>query len=177
MFYFRFKIPAMADGSPVTYSPGWCGTRDQCACNEKSLYYNDRELWGLGQAEGDFVPPDVEVVDEKTALEILATAKDEDGVFFGEKLDNRWLPETVKEDFVEASEKVQAESTSEKVAVDTFARFCPICHKTVCYVVTYQDGSVKVVQDGKAVVDGIKAAALYLTCPSGHKVKVSTDGR
>jgi hypothetical protein len=94
MFYFKFKIPTMPDGSVVTYSPGWCGTRDKCAQNEKGLLYNDKELWGIGQAEGDFVPDDVEVLSEKTALKLIAEADDTDEmVFKGEKILARYIPE------------------------------------------------------------------------------------
>jgi hypothetical protein len=74
MFYFKFQIPNMTNGDVVRYSQGWCGTRDKCAQNEKGIYYNDKERWGIGIAEGSFVPPDVEVVDAKKALELMGVA-------------------------------------------------------------------------------------------------------
>ena len=75
MFYFRFQIPTNKDGSVATYSPGWCGTRDKCALNEKGLLYNDKERWGIGQAEGDFVPPDVEVLTKEQVISVFKTQK------------------------------------------------------------------------------------------------------
>ncbi len=90
MYYFKFEIPRMPDGKVVTYSPSWCGTRPKCALNEKGLLYNDKERWGIGQSEGTFIPPDVEVIPEAEALKILAEAKDEPEVFTGEKLIHRW---------------------------------------------------------------------------------------
>jgi hypothetical protein len=125
MFYFRFDIPVNADGTTVSYSPGWCGTREQCALNEKGIYYNDKERWGIGIAEGKFVPPDVEVVDANKVAELmgitLTTAvaaeapieMDAEGVlkidsktvelpeitdekvFYGTKLRDRYLPQAV----------------------------------------------------------------------------------
>jgi hypothetical protein len=71
MFYFKFKIPTHKDGTPVMYSPGWCGTREKCAVNEKGLFYNDIEHWGIGQADGEYVPDDVEVLKESVALEYI----------------------------------------------------------------------------------------------------------
>jgi hypothetical protein len=79
MFYFKFAIPVQPDsvtkdnpdGTTVTYSPGWCGTRDKCALKEKGIYYNDKERWGIAIAEGSFVPPDVEVVDAGKVAELM----------------------------------------------------------------------------------------------------------
>lgn len=71
MFYFKFQIPNNEDGSVCTYSPGWCGTRDRCALNEKGILYHDEERWGIGQAEGDFVPDDVEVLEEQDVIDLI----------------------------------------------------------------------------------------------------------
>jgi hypothetical protein len=90
MFYFKFEIPNNKDGTVVTYSPGWCGTRDKCALNETGLLYNDEEGWGVGQAEGDFIPPDVEVLTEKEALKLVKAADSTNPkVFTGLKLKYR----------------------------------------------------------------------------------------
>lgn len=90
MYYFRFEIPTNEDGSVVTYSPGWCGTRDRCARNEKGILYNDEEGWGIGQAEGDYVPDDVKVLTEKEALKIVDAADATNPkVFVGLKLKYR----------------------------------------------------------------------------------------
>ena len=91
MFYFKFDIPTNKDGSVVTYSPGWCGTRDKCAKNEKGILYNDEERWGIGQAEGDFIPPDVTVLTEKDALKLVDAADSTNPkVFKGDKLARRY---------------------------------------------------------------------------------------
>ncbi len=90
MYYFRFEIPLNSDGTRVSYSPVWCGTRERCAKNEKGLLYNDKEGWGIGEADGDFVPPDVTILTKGKAIQILSEVKDEEGVFFGDKLAHRW---------------------------------------------------------------------------------------
>ena len=157
MYYFKFTIPKNKDGSTATYSPGWCGTRDKCALNEKGLLYNDKELWGIGQAEGDYIPDDVEVLDEKTALSIIAEAKDEDKVYFGEKLANRWNPEVVVED--KEQEPVLTENGEVDYARDTKkAVFCPICHKFIMWL-----------------PENIVAKTINLTCPVGHKVNLTSE--
>ena len=77
MFWFRFKIPDNEDGTVVTYSSGWCGTRDRCAQNEKGILYHDKERWGIGQAEGDYIPDDVEVL---TKEEVVGVIKSQAGI-------------------------------------------------------------------------------------------------
>jgi len=73
MYYFKFEIPTNADGTTVSYSPGWCGTRPYCAEGEKGLYYNDKERWGLAIAQGNFVPPDVEVIKSDKVAELMGS--------------------------------------------------------------------------------------------------------
>ncbi len=112
MFYFKFKIPKMPDGSPVLYSPNWCGTRDRCAKNERGLLYNDKEYWGIGQAEGEYIPSDVEVLSKEDTIKLISSlfnispneinitndaqvifrvpVDDIEGVYVGEKLAHRW---------------------------------------------------------------------------------------
>lgn len=230
MFYFKFKIPTNKDGTVATYSPGWCGTRDKCAKNEKGLLYNDKELWGIGQADGDYIPDDVEVVTKESVINLIRNnvvlVKDgtnevvdvnsyditissdgmvnftskiaviehgldgstkefdwngkliskEEQVYFGEKLANRYLPETIKEEIEDTPESLKEESkVANKIVADTFAQSCPICHKMVAYVVKYEDGSCKIVQNGRTLIDGIKAKEINLMCPDNHKVKVVID--
>jgi hypothetical protein len=174
MYYFKFTIPKNKDGSVATYSPGWCGTRDKCALNEKGLLYNDKELWGIGQADGDYIPDDVEVLEEAEALGTLTTMamkRNLDGIYFGEKLERRYDPETIKEEIEDTPESLKEESkVAKRVVVDTFAQSCPICHKMVAYVVKYEDGSCKIVQNGRTLIDGIKAKEINLMCPDNHKV-------
>lgn len=93
MYYFKFEIPKNADGSRVSYSPGWHGTMPKCPMKVTVLLYNDKEGFGIAQTEDTFVPPEVTVITKNEAEKILAEAKDEEGVYFGEKLANRWLLE------------------------------------------------------------------------------------
>ncbi len=97
MYFFKFEIPVTKEGNRVSYSPDYCGTRDHCAKNEKALLYNDEEGWGIGTAEGDFIPPDVKVISQEDAEKIILTADNENvKVYFGDKLLNRWKPETIE---------------------------------------------------------------------------------
>jgi len=95
MYYFKFEIPTNADGSRVTYSPGWHGTMPKCSKNVKVLLYNDKEGYGIAKTEDTFIPKEVEVITEKIALGIVAKATDEEGVFFGDKLVTRWDAEVL----------------------------------------------------------------------------------
>lgn len=185
MFYFKFKIPNNADGTVVTYSPGWCGTRDKCALNEKALLYNDKERWGIGHAEGDFIPPDVDIIDEKTALALIAEAKDGPEVFTGEKLAHRWdtpiKPEPVKPDDInhkgeaclyKSNQTCQQGycascwlflqlSTTPKTNNGSMAFWCNECQHV--YTVNY---SLPV----ELIAANIN---LSVTCPKGHKGTIS----
>jgi len=95
MNYFRFKIPTNEDGSRVSYSPNWHGTMPKTPKNVTVLLCNDKEGYGIAQTEDTFIPPEVLQITELTAKDILAKAKDEDGVYFGKKLTNRWLTEVL----------------------------------------------------------------------------------
>ena len=95
MYYFVFQIPVNKDGSRISYSPEWHGTIERCPEGVKVLLYNDKEGYGITQTEDNavLVHPDLKVITEEEAKKILAEIKDEEGVFFGEKLANRWLLE------------------------------------------------------------------------------------
>jgi len=93
MYYFRFEIPVMADGSRVTYSPGWHGTLVRCPSDVTVLLYNDKEGYGIAQTEDTFVPKEVSELKDAEAIKIVAESVDEDGVYFGDKLVDRWKPE------------------------------------------------------------------------------------
>ncbi len=95
MYFFRFEIPTNADGSRVTYSPGWHGTLPHCPANVTVLLYNDKEGYGIAKTEDTFVPKEVTVITEEEALTLLATVKDEEQVYSGEKLADRWNPEAI----------------------------------------------------------------------------------
>jgi hypothetical protein len=94
------------------------------------------------------VPDEVEVLDEKTALDLVAEAKDEDGVFASQKLTDRWNPVALVED------KVDVESTvTDSVVTSKKAVFCPTCHQFIMWF-----------------PENITAKTINLTCPVGHKV-------
>ncbi len=106
MYYFRFQIPQNADGTRVTYSPNYFGRIPLCPKDVTVLLQNDKEGWGIARTEDTFVPPEVAVITEVEALKILTEAKDEDGVYFGEKLVSRWIP---KVDYTLLGEEVAKE--------------------------------------------------------------------
>jgi hypothetical protein len=203
-FWFKFLIPTNSDGSVVSYSPGWCGTRPQCAQNEKGLYYNDKDRWGIGIADGAFVPPDVEVIDAQKALDLMGVKtvvaktaliemdsegklmadkveitlpEPEEGVFFGKKLTERYLPEaeTIDPEPKPVDPMAEPAPALPKEVASIEPRYCPTCHQIICVLTRYLDGSVKVTQDGKTVVDGLTAKNLVLTCQNGHKVRCVLD--
>jgi len=177
MYYFRFEIPQNTDGTRVSYSPGWHGTIPKCPKDVTVLLYNDKEGYGIAQTEDTFVPPEVTKITEEEAKKILAEANDAEGVYFGEKLADRWLPEAINEDIEDTPESLAVESIAEKkVVADTFCKSCPICHKVVAYVVKYEDKTARIIQNGKVVIQGIIAKEIILTCPSGHRVKVVLNG-
>ena len=95
--WFRFVIPLNEDGSRVTYSPNWAGTMPKCPQDVTVLLYNDKEGYGIAQTADKFVPKEVTVLSDKEAKKILDSAKDEDEVYFGVKLDDRWKPEPIVE--------------------------------------------------------------------------------
>ncbi len=151
MYYFKFPIPTNSDGTRVSYSPDWFGTMPKCPQNVKVLLYNDKEGYGIAKCEENFVPPEVEVLDEKIALALVDEVKEEATVFKGETLANRWNPEVVIED------KIDTEATiTESVVVSKKAVFCPICHQFIMWL-----------------PENIVAKTITLTCPAGHKVNLS----
>ncbi len=98
MYYFRFDIPKNEDGTRVTYSSGWHGIMPHCPKDVTVLLYNDKEGYGIAQTEDTFIPSEVTKITKTAADKLLATAKDEDGVYFGEKLANRWNVKEVLND-------------------------------------------------------------------------------
>jgi len=95
MNYFKFEIPTNADGTRVTYSPGWHGTMPKCPKDVVVLLYNDKEGYGIARTGDIFIPTEVVVLTKDEANNILASVRDEDGVYFGQKLEDRYLPEKV----------------------------------------------------------------------------------
>ena len=97
MYYFRFEIPKTADGARVSYSPGWHGTMPKCPQNVVVDLYDDNEGYGVAHTEDTFVPKEVQALKEADAKAVLAKIVDKEGVYYGEKIAKRWLPEAVEE--------------------------------------------------------------------------------
>lgn len=163
MYYFKFLIPTNADGSTVSYSPGWCGTRPKCAEKGKGLLYNDAERWGIGQADGDFVPDDVEVLDEKQVQQLFSQAINQltDGenwksIFFaGDFLpkDKEYSCNTIEHRWDDAVKELEVKQQDTQFPTVNRVVFCPVCHRFILWLPLT-----------------IKAATINLTCPVGHKV-------
>lgn len=166
VYYFRFKIPVMPDGKPVQYSPGWCGTRDHCAQNEVGLLYNDKKLWGIGQAEGDYVPDDVEVLDEKQANSLISQAINQltadttwKPIFFADGLipeDKEYAMNLIRNRWSDEVKLLEEVDTPQTEATPSKAIFCPTCHTFIMWLPT-----------------NILAATINLTCAMGHKVALN----
>ena len=94
--YFKFDIPTNADGSRVSYSPGWHGTMPKCPQNVVVDLYNDKEGYGIAHTTDTFMPKKVLVTSRVSNDKVLADAvsaeavKPQDGVYFGDKLKHRW---------------------------------------------------------------------------------------
>jgi len=99
MYYFRFEIPTNPDGSVVNYSLGWHGTMPKCPRGAEVLLYQNKEKFGIAKTEDEFVPPEVKVIPEDIALEIICKAiKDKKldmsaDIFVGDTFDAQWLVE------------------------------------------------------------------------------------
>ena len=91
MYYFQFLIPTNEDGSRVSYSPGWHGTLPKCPKGVTVHLYNDKEGYGIAETEDKITQKELKVLTEIDAKYLLSEAKDEDGVYFGKKLTDRWL--------------------------------------------------------------------------------------
>jgi len=90
MYYFRFEIPTNDDGSRVSYSPGWFGTMPKCPDKVIVLLFDDKVGFGVAKCEDTIIPSEVIVLGEFDALNLVSNAKDEEGIYFGDKLAHRW---------------------------------------------------------------------------------------
>jgi hypothetical protein len=145
--YFRFEIP-----QGLTYSPGWCGTMPKVPSDVVVDCYNDKEGYGIAHTNDLTLPKEVKGIEQKEAEATLASLKEEEGVYVGEKVMERvaWLPEAeIKDDPVNDT---TSELTGQPVVAQK-AQFCSVCHKFICYLPS-----------------NIAAARIILTCPDGHKV-------
>ena len=173
MNYFRFNI---AHG--IVYSPGWHGQLDRCPDGVKVLLYNDAEGYGIAQTEDAVWQKELTVLGKEEAERILAEAKDEDGVYFGDKLEHRWdvkpEPEVIP---VDPDKPVEPTPEPIRKPVEVVDKFCPICHKNAARVVLYDDKSCVVFQEGKCLVKGLIAKNINVQCPAGHTVKVVLEAQ
>ncbi len=101
MYYFKFTIGKNVDGTRVTYSPGWHGEMPHCPKDVTVLLYNDAEGWGLAQTEDKITQKEIQEISKDEADKVLVNVKDEDEVYFGEKLANRWNPKVEIEAMVD----------------------------------------------------------------------------
>ncbi len=186
MYYFRFEIPLelrgdITKGKLPGYSPDWHGTMPKCPKNVEVLLYNDRDGYGIAKTDDKFIPPEVEALKEDNAVKLLLRMEqdpDADNIFMGEKLAHRWDDKPVEEPVENQPDpEPKVATTSEKQVLDSYVKFCPVCHQIVARLVKFADGTLEVWQNGRAVLSGVKAATLILGCPAGHKVKVVSDGK
>jgi hypothetical protein len=171
-YYFKFNIP-----SGIHYSPGWHGYSNSCPDDVVVDLYNDKEGYGIAHTN-KFTPKLFFVYTAKSeADKVLIAAKDESGVYFGQKLADRWLPEItvrtvdcVQKDDKSVALKYASDSLNpdmqskavkdEKVASEDMggqviqqkAVYCPICGAFIQW--SYE---------------GITNSRAILYCPNGHK--------
>jgi hypothetical protein len=149
MKYFRFYIPTNADGSRITYSPGWFGTTTRCPDDVVVDLYNDVDGYGIAHTD-KYLPDVCAPLTEDEAKSLLDKQEVKEGIYVGDKVYERtaWLPDAeIKNE--EAKNEGLGEVTPKK------AYFCPICHKFIMYL-----------------PENINAAKVIAVCPSGHKVTV-----
>jgi hypothetical protein len=156
--YFQFTIP-----EGVTYSPGWFGMMDKSPQNVTVVYYNEKDGYGIASTTDSFIPREITVIDRRVSDLVVASAMDETGIYFGEKLENRWLPEI-------RMENREATVSSEGVATLWYESKS-----------TEMDREMKVVESRKAMVcpvcdvfiqwyaEDVMERREILTCSNGHK--------
>jgi hypothetical protein len=154
--YFRFDIPLGCH-----YSPGWFGVMDKVPKNVTVLYYNDKAGYGLAYTTDTFFPKEAVLIDSKTADDVLATVKDEKGIYYGQKIADRWLPELRVDEFkVAVDEKGVTTIITDEKSADSYreittkkAAVCPICGE---FIVWY--------------FDGLFTNRTVLACSKGHRI-------
>ena len=157
-----------------TYSPGWYGTLDW-APPATVLLYNDNDCWCIGYMESD-LPNGVVAITEAEANEILAAAEAleaTEDVWFGEKLENRWNEEAVSNESEPDIISEDADIPDVKQLIKTSFKFCPHCGKKTAKIDAFDDLSFDIWQGTNKLMSGVKAMSINLTCPDGHKVKVT----
>jgi len=159
--YFRFTIPNNADGTVVSYSPGWFGTYATCPQNVVVLLYNDKERYGIAYTVDKFIPSGSLLLTKDISTVVIDSVKIEEGVFKEQKLADRWLPEVevkevdciVKEGLWVLANKAEYSEESLVVTTSKKAVYCPVCGE---FIMWYYDG----------VLD----SSTVLVCPKGHRL-------
>jgi len=75
MYYYTIEIPRHADGKIATYPPNWFGVMAKCPKNVTVEIFNDKDGWLLAQVDDTFIPPEVSVISEAEALDLMAKTK------------------------------------------------------------------------------------------------------
>ena len=110
MFFFRFEIPTNADGSRISYSPGWHGTSDHCPQNVVVDLYNDKEGYGIAHTTDSFIIKEAVAITKVENDKVLADAvtaeaiEPQKDVYFGDKLIHRWDAKPDSADWVDMDE-------------------------------------------------------------------------
>lgn len=153
-YYFKFNIPA-----GIKYSPGWHGYSNSCLDDAVVDLYNDKEGYGIAHTN-KFIPKNFfDYTSKSDADKVITSVKDEVGVYFGQKLADRWLPEiqitdkdvTIKDGIATLVDK--SKMTEPVEIVSKKAVYCPICGAFIQW--SYE---------------GITDSRMILYCPNGHKV-------
>lgn len=108
MKYFRFEIPLNADGTRISYSPGWHGVMPNCPEKVTVVLYNDKEGYGIAYTEDAVLPKEVKALTKTEYDKTLASvktdaaiyvdgAKTTDGIYKGADIANRkeWQAEAI----------------------------------------------------------------------------------
>jgi hypothetical protein len=158
--YFKFDIPLNADGTRVSYSPDYYGRMDRSPKNVTVVYYNDKEGYGYAYTVDTFEIKQATLTTATAADNVIKAAKDEIGVYFGEKILTRWYPEIKIEEYkVDEKGNIVTEKSEEYKIEVKKAVVCPTCGS---FIFWYYDGLL----DTRQVV----------TCPLGHKlITISYD--
>ncbi len=118
----------------------------------------------------------MEELSAKEALDIMDSARDADGIWFGKKLEERLLPETALKEVGGSREFSKAPDNDDNPIEYIHTKHCKTCHEILALIVRYADGSYEVIQSGKPLLNGAKKRSLSLKCTDGHKNKVVFNG-
>lgn len=162
--YFRFTIPKNADGTPVSYSPGWFGKSDKCPQNVTVLLYNDKEGYGIAYTTDKFITKEATAITSSTADSTVLSVKDGPGVYKGQKLAERWLPEIqietkdviVKDGVIYDKTKLSEQEAGGQIE-QRKAIYCPVCGEFIQWA-----------------DDKVTDSRQVLVCPKGHKSVTAT---